>query len=665
MKQKISPKSIALVFGVLILCFVIGFYVFAWTEPSGPPPTDNVAPPITSESDPIFSGSAAATLTFASTSQWNTAYIERKQWDGGSVNLVPATGRTSLGLGSLAILGSVSGGAGGTITDGTITDVDISAFAAIAGSKISGWNATNWNTAYNWGDHAAAGYATEVWVTGQGYLTPGNETDPVWTADKPSYATQAWVTGQGYLTSYSESDPYFTGSAASGITATNISNWNTSYNWGDEVGTLTTGKWCTTDGSQVICTSDAPSTENNYVNSVSFDTGTGILTLGRLGLTSLTQDLDGRYLTSYSESDPIFSGSAAAGITATNISNWNTSYNWGDHAAAGYATEVWVTGQGYLTPGNETDPVWTADKPSYATQAWVTGQGYLTSYSESDPYFTGSAASGITATNISNWNTSYNWGDEVGTLTTGKWCTTDGSQVICTSDAPSTENNYVNSVSFDTGTGILTLGRLGLTSLTQDLDGRYLTSYSESDPIYSGSAAAGIVSGDITNWDTWTTWRDNLNRSLTGNLTLSAVGESKITVDKITVGTIDPIFNIDGEKYATYMADYAGGVRIETSGVAQLNSEGKYTIDFDNLEKGSDLWLFWQASNKDLTAVSVLLTPSFEGKTWYKKDGNILIVYGDKQGEVSHRLTALRIDYQKWGNLAEDQTFEGIDISDY
>ena len=43
-------------------------------------------------------------------------------------------------------------------------------------------------------------------------------------------------------------------------------------------------------------------------------------------------------LTSYTETDPIFSASAAAVITSTNISNWNTAYGWGNHADAGYLT---------------------------------------------------------------------------------------------------------------------------------------------------------------------------------------------------------------------------------------------------------------------------------------------------------------------------------------
>ncbi|UCG69793.1 MAG: hypothetical protein JSV09_01870 [Thermoplasmata archaeon] len=73
------------------------------------------------------------------------------------------------------------------------------------------------------------------------------------------------------------------------------------------------------------------------------------------------------YLTS--ESDPIFGASAASGITSGDITNWDTAYGWGDHALAGYLT------------------------------------------SESDPIFGASAASGITSGDITNWDTAYSWGD--------------------------------------------------------------------------------------------------------------------------------------------------------------------------------------------------------------------------------------------------------------
>lgn len=47
---------------------------------------------------------------------------------------------------------------------------------------------------------------------------------------------------------------------------------------------------------------------------------------------------DAGYLTSYTETDPVFSASAAFGIAAGDITNWNTAFGWGDHSTAGYST---------------------------------------------------------------------------------------------------------------------------------------------------------------------------------------------------------------------------------------------------------------------------------------------------------------------------------------
>ena len=46
------------------------------------------------------------------------------------------------------------------------------------------------------------------------------------------------------------------------------------------------------------------------------------------------------YLTSYTETDPIFTAHVANNITQTNIDNWSAAHNWGDHGAVGYVTDV-------------------------------------------------------------------------------------------------------------------------------------------------------------------------------------------------------------------------------------------------------------------------------------------------------------------------------------
>ena len=57
------------------------------------------------------------TATGGTSTNWNTAYTDRLNWNGGTTGLTAATGRSSLGLGSLATLSTV---AAATITDNTV-----------------------------------------------------------------------------------------------------------------------------------------------------------------------------------------------------------------------------------------------------------------------------------------------------------------------------------------------------------------------------------------------------------------------------------------------------------------------------------------------------------------------------------------------------------------
>jgi hypothetical protein len=136
-------------------------------------------------------------------------------------------------------------------------------------------------------------------------------------------------TGVISYTTPSETDPVFTASAAFGISSTNISNWNTAYGWGNHAsaGYLT---------SSLASTTYQPLDAD--LTAIAGLTGTS----GLLKKTSAnTWSLDtNTYLTSFTETDPIFVASAAYGITNTNISNWNTAYGWGNHASAGYLTSI-------------------------------------------------------------------------------------------------------------------------------------------------------------------------------------------------------------------------------------------------------------------------------------------------------------------------------------
>lgn len=88
---------------------------------------------------------------------------------------------------------------------------------------------------------------------------------------------------------------------------------------------------------------------------------------------------DAGYLTSYTETDPVFSSSAAASITSADINSWDNKSDFS---------------------GSYTD---LTDKPTIPsrTSDLTNDSGFITQ--ETDPVFSSSAASGITSSNITSW----------------------------------------------------------------------------------------------------------------------------------------------------------------------------------------------------------------------------------------------------------------------
>ena len=226
-------------------------------------------------------------------------------------------------------------------------------------------------------------------------------------------------------------------------------------------------------------------------------TGGGTITLGSGGtlnvsytgpviptlISSFTNDSG--YLTSFTETDPTVPTHVKS-ISGSNIANWDTAYGWGDHSLVGY-----------LTSFTETDPIFQAHPVYNITNTkiteWDTAYGwgdhslvgYLTSFTETDPTVPGYVKA-ITSTEISHWNTAYGWGDH----------STYG-YITSFTDT----NDYVNSLTFSTSTGLLTLGRTGtLNDLTVDLDGRYqLTgTFAETDTLDSVTTRGNSTTNDIT-----------------------------------------------------------------------------------------------------------------------------------------------------------------------
>jgi hypothetical protein len=87
----------------------------------------------------VSTGSGWTTSVSNNSANWNTAYNECHQWDGGSTNLVAATGRTSLGLGTVA---TYSYGDFATSTQGSHADTAYGwgNWASYIGSSIQAYN---------------------------------------------------------------------------------------------------------------------------------------------------------------------------------------------------------------------------------------------------------------------------------------------------------------------------------------------------------------------------------------------------------------------------------------------------------------------------------------------------------------------------------------------
>ena len=276
------------------------------------------------------------------------------------------------------------------------------------------------------------------------------------------------------------------------------------------------------DGSSAFLVRDAASNEIARVSSdgkVGIGTNAPAYTLDVLGDINLTGALRTNGvawtpLSSFTELDPLFGVSVAAGIVNADLVNWNTAFGWGNHATAGY-----------LTAYTETDPVFAASAAAGigAPQVgnWNTAfgwgnhalAGYLTTYTETDPVFAASAAAGIGAPQVANWNSAFGWGNHA-------------------------------------------------------LAG-YLTAYTETDPVFTASVAAGISASNTNAWNV------KLDGSGTANTVpkFSAdgtLGDSAIVSDasgKVGIGAASPThqLNIVGPSAATG----TGILKLSTPGVRQ------------------------------------------------------------------------------------------------
>lgn len=112
-------------------------------------------------------------------------------------------------------------------------------FETSVANNIASSDISNWNNAFNWGNHATAGYLTDF-----------TENDPAWTVASANYYTKSNLQTSGgasvhfnnlthkpvTISGYGITDAMSTGHAANAITSTHIANWNSAFGWGNHLG---------------------------------------------------------------------------------------------------------------------------------------------------------------------------------------------------------------------------------------------------------------------------------------------------------------------------------------------------------------------------------------------------------------------------------------------
>jgi len=250
--------------------------------------------------------------------------------------------------------------------------------------------------------------ATTGWVESQGYLTEHQSlsaystTEQVQTLintakqeveneipDVSDFVTSAQVetqiTSKGYITGYTETDPVFMASPASGITSQDITNWNAKldssalnpyYTSAQTDTAISNAVSVKADSSRVDEIEEVTASALVELHSTKQDilvSGTNIKTINNQSLLgSGNIEIQGGSGSDYSAGANIDITNNVISVTGITIPTSNTAF---------------TNDAGYVNSGE--------------VETQITSKGYITGYTETDPVFQASAASGISAQDIS------------------------------------------------------------------------------------------------------------------------------------------------------------------------------------------------------------------------------------------------------------------------
>ena len=317
-----------------------------------------------------------------------------------------------------------------------------------------------------------------------------------------------------------------------------------------------------TSGSVTITNSDRGSSQYIYKNFTADNGGTAVAnsnndTIDITGGTNINTARSGDTITINNEITNNSQLTNGAGYTTntgtTTASNTQTFTNKSGNISQWTNDSGYTTNTGTTTASNTQ----TFTNKSGNISQWTNDSGYTTNSGDITGVTAGSGISGggtsgtVTITNSDKGSSQAiykniatqsgtavaNSNNDTLTITGGGGTSTSRSGDTITITSTDTNTNYyANSLSFATGTGVLTLGRSGLSSLTVDLDGRYVTS----SGVTSVATGTGLTGGTITSTGTLSLNLNGLSTTTTaGNADFFAVVNSSGTQYKIAPGNIN------------------------------------------------------------------------------------------------------------------------------
>jgi len=276
-----------------------------------------------------------------------------------------------------------------------------------------GGDSTQWNTAYGWGDHSTEGYIKDGntnWNNTYGFIT-ASSTD---TLTNKSGNISMFTNDAGYLTSYTDTN------------------------------------------------------DIDYINSASFNTSNGVITGTGVGNAGFIVDIDGRYLL---RTNDTFTGALSInGYIKGNGQELILSAGESHSYATGQTSEiVYINAEAGLE---------ILSSPDNWSTGWAGRNSAYINRADATSYLPGTLTVNGHG-NSSQWNTAYDnmitaaavAGGANKTLTLTQQ---DGGTITATwTDTDTNDVDYINSASFNTGNGILSLSGVGNAGASVDLDGRY------------------------------------------------------------------------------------------------------------------------------------------------------------------------------------------------